>query len=239
MNQLKLTFDDNSNVDGSRALGIYCLARIQSTVITCQFSKIQCWTIDDDSLVVCGILMRINFETATRDTWRDCVIIVFFLPWSSNGAPSFVHVYWMFVGFPAATRLMTNDSSSIPTAVEDGGGVNLGGTGMRWWKTNLIKTVNNRNHDDGAEACERETTLTQNLQLNGFINAPLKSFVCSLTSDFHAVHVLCDVELHLCWRDFAAPQTRLIRHSPFAHQWNAILVPAQSDWGIARARVAE
>lgn len=51
------------------------------------------------------------------------------LPWSSSGEPSFDHVYWMFVGFPVATKLITNDSSSIPTAVDDGGGVNLGGTG--------------------------------------------------------------------------------------------------------------
>jgi hypothetical protein len=35
----------------------------------------------------------------------------------------------MLVGLPDATRLITNDSSSIPTAVDDGGGVNLGGTG--------------------------------------------------------------------------------------------------------------
>lgn len=80
------------------------------------------------------------------------------------------------------------------------------------------------------------TTLTQDLQLNGFINAPLKCFVGSLrsvkgnleqknqpkcrdylTSDFHAVHVLCDVELHLRGRDFAAPQARLVRDSTLAH----------------------
>lgn len=36
----------------------------------------------------------------------------------------------MFVGLPTATRLITKDSSSIPTAVDEGGGVNLGGTGM-------------------------------------------------------------------------------------------------------------
>lgn len=35
------------------------------------------------------------------------------------------------MGFPVATRLITNDSSSIPTAVDDGGGVNLGGTEVR------------------------------------------------------------------------------------------------------------
>jgi hypothetical protein len=65
MNEAKLTFDDNCNVDGSRALGIQCLARIQSTVITCQFSEIQCWTIDDDSLVVCGILIQISLKALT------------------------------------------------------------------------------------------------------------------------------------------------------------------------------
>lgn len=80
------------------------------------------------------------------------------------------------------------------------------------------------------------TTLTQNLQLNGFINTPLECFVgalCSgkgnleqknqqkcedyLTSDFHAVHVLCDVELHLRGRDFAAPQARLVGDTALAH----------------------
>jgi len=34
----------------------------------------------------------------------------------------------MFVGFPLAIRLIIKDSSSIPTAVADGGGVNFGGT---------------------------------------------------------------------------------------------------------------
>lgn len=47
---------------------------------------------------------------------------------------------------------MTNDSSSMPTAVDDGGGVNFGGTGSEKMKTNLIKTVNNRErHDDAAK----------------------------------------------------------------------------------------
>jgi hypothetical protein len=55
-----LTFNDNSNVDHGRALGIQSLTRIQSTVITCQFSEIQCWPIDDDSLVVYGILMKVE-----------------------------------------------------------------------------------------------------------------------------------------------------------------------------------
>lgn len=63
----------------------------------------------------------------------------------------------------------------------------------------LIKIVNNHyHHDDGAEKSEmsgeEKNTLTQNLQLNGFINTPLKCFVCSLTSDFHTVHVLGDVK---------------------------------------------
>jgi hypothetical protein len=31
-------------------------------------------------------------------------------------------------GLPKAAKLITRDSSSIPTAVDDGGGVNLGGT---------------------------------------------------------------------------------------------------------------
>lgn len=48
--------------------------------------------------------------------------------WSSSGEPSFVHVYWIFVGFPLAIKLITIDSSSIPTAVDDGSGVNFGGT---------------------------------------------------------------------------------------------------------------
>lgn len=34
----------------------------------------------------------------------------------------------MLVGFPDATRLITKVSSSMPTAVDDGGGVNLGGS---------------------------------------------------------------------------------------------------------------
>lgn len=34
----------------------------------------------------------------------------------------------MFVGFPVATSPITSVSSSMPTAVDDGGGVNLGGT---------------------------------------------------------------------------------------------------------------
>jgi hypothetical protein len=35
------------------------------------------------------------------------------------------------VGLPDATRPITRDSSSIPTAVEEGGGVNFGGTARR------------------------------------------------------------------------------------------------------------
>lgn len=54
----ELTFDNNSNVDGGRALGVDCLARIQSTVVTCQFGEIQCRTIDGDARMICGILMR-------------------------------------------------------------------------------------------------------------------------------------------------------------------------------------
>jgi hypothetical protein len=34
----------------------------------------------------------------------------------------------MFVGLPDATSPITKDSSSIPTAVDEGGGVNFGGT---------------------------------------------------------------------------------------------------------------
>lgn len=56
------------------------------------------------------------------------------LPWSSSGAPSFVQVYWILVGFPVAVRLITNVSSSIPTAVDDGGGMNFGGTVWEWMK---------------------------------------------------------------------------------------------------------
>lgn len=48
----------------------------------------------------------------------------------------------MLAGLPVATRPMTNDSSSMPTAVDDGGGVNFGGTGRWEDETNLIKTVN-------------------------------------------------------------------------------------------------
>ena len=50
------------------------------------------------------------------------------IPWSSSGEPSFVHVYCMLLGFPLAIRLIIKDSSSIPTTVADGGGVNFGGT---------------------------------------------------------------------------------------------------------------
>lgn len=49
-------------------------------------------------------------------------------PCSSSGEPSFDHVYWIFAGFPVANKLITIDSSSIPTAVDDGSGVNFGGT---------------------------------------------------------------------------------------------------------------
>lgn len=81
--------------------------------------------------------------------------------------------------------------------------------------------------------------LTQNLQLNGFINAPLKSLIRALAGDFHAVHVLGDIQLHLSRRDLAAPQTRLIRDATVAHQGNSIFVPAQPHWRIAGARIAE
>lgn len=67
----------------------------------------------------------------------------------------------MFAGFPVATSPITSVSSSMPTAVDDGGGVNLGGTadGERASRENegeiLIKIVNNRYHhaddDDAAK----------------------------------------------------------------------------------------
>ena len=50
------------------------------------------------------------------------------LPCSSSGDPSFVQVYCIDVGLPLATKLITICSSSIPTAVDEGGGVNLGGS---------------------------------------------------------------------------------------------------------------
>ena len=59
--------------------------------------------------------------------------------------------------------------------------------------------------------------LTENLQLDGFINASLKSVVRSLTSDFHTIHVLRDVEFHLSRRNFAAPQSWLVRDATVAH----------------------
>lgn len=68
--------------------------------------------------------MRISLETG--DMRFD--VLGRSLPCSSNGEPSFVHVYWMFAGLPDATRPITSDSSSMPTAVEDGGGVNFGGS---------------------------------------------------------------------------------------------------------------
>lgn len=61
------------------------------------------------------------------------------LPCSSSGDPSFVQVYCIDVGLPLATKLITICSSSIPTAVDDGGGVNFGGSNER-----NIKIINHQ-----------------------------------------------------------------------------------------------
>lgn len=62
----------------------------------------------------------------------------------------------------------------------------------------------------------RKASLTQNLQLDDFINASLEGFVSALTGDFHAIHVLRDVELHLGGGDLSAPKARLVADATLA-----------------------
>lgn len=116
----------------------------------------------------------------------------------------------------------------MPTAVDDGGGVNFGGTVERVWI--LIKTEK-RNYCDGK--------LTQNLKLDGLVEASLKRLVGALTSDLNSIHVLRNVEPDLGRRDLSAPKPRLVRDAAVAHQGNSVLVPTQPHRRIARARVAK
>lgn len=57
------------------------------------------------------------------------------------GRPSFVQVYAIDMGLPAAIMATVNGSPSTPTAVEDGGGANFGGSeNERTFNTFLIST---------------------------------------------------------------------------------------------------
>lgn len=67
-------------------------------------------------------------EITSNDKKWDIIIINSPLPFGSMGRPSFVQVYAIDMGLPAAIMATVNGSPSTPTAVEDGGGANLGGS---------------------------------------------------------------------------------------------------------------